>query len=116
MKYKSDPLFYRGFSTLFSFFPCKFGKNANSASGAEMDYFVLLKLCLATIGACIFRCGNSGCRTFIFSKEVCFIRMKYESPIVEFITIKNSDVISTSPYTDPDIDFEDDNVDMDGWL
>jgi len=42
--------------------------------------------------------------------------MKYESPIVEFITIKNSDVISTSPYTDPEIDFEDDNVDMDGWL
>ena len=30
---------------------------------------LLLEICLATIGVCVFRCGNSGCRTFCFNMK-----------------------------------------------
>ena len=30
---------------------------------------MLLKFCLATIGVRVFRCGNSGCRTFLYADE-----------------------------------------------
>ncbi len=47
-----------------------FGKNANSTwlVCIGITTSLLVKFCVATIGVCVFRCGNFGCRTFIFAK------------------------------------------------
>ena len=36
---------------------------------------LLLEICLATIGVCVFRCGNFGCRTFCFERRQALIFM-----------------------------------------
>ena len=42
------------------------GKNVDSAN-LRMVFSISLVFCLATIGVCVFRCGDFGCRTFCFS-------------------------------------------------
>ena len=49
-----------------------FGKNANSIKiimYGEISV-LLLEICLATIGVCVFRCGSFGCRTFYFFTNI----------------------------------------------
>ena len=44
------------------------GKNVDSANLC-MVFSISLVFCLATIGVGVFRCGDSGCRTFLFLEE-----------------------------------------------
>ena len=64
------PYFYRVFCTLLLFLHklVNNGKNVDSANLC-MVFSISLVFCLATIGVGVFRCGDSGCRTFLFLEE-----------------------------------------------
>ena len=50
------------------------GKNVDSANLC-MVFSISLVFCLATIGVGVFRCGNSGCRTFYFFRRlICSVQ------------------------------------------
>ena len=56
-----------------------FGKIANSIMLISMDdeiSVLLLEICLATIGVCVFRCGNFGCRTFYLHRKIFYFKEK----------------------------------------
>ena len=63
------PYFCRGLYAFLNFLHklVNNGKNVDSANLC-MVFSVSLVFCLATIGVGVFRCGNSGCRTF-FEEE-----------------------------------------------
>ena len=68
------------------------GKNVDSANLC-MVFSVSLVFCLATIGVGVFRCGDSGCRTFYFEgRRVCSMEFMGTKEAAEKMNVKQSTV------------------------
>ena len=78
-----------------------------SASSLE----VWLRFCLATIGVGVFRCGDFGCRTFLFlhpkkiqkGERKMFKKRSYESPEINFVKLTARDILTSSNNIDVDL-------------